>query len=225
MVWRRRFADRRAAGRELAEALVARALPRPIVLALPRGGVAVAVEVAKALAAPLDLVMVRKLGAPGHEELAAGAVVDGEHPETVLNEDVVDAHGITESYLARTRARELAEIERRRRLYLGDRQPLPVAGRSAIVVDDGIATGATMRAALLAVRRRGPARLVLAVPVAPPTSLAELAPLADETVCLAPEPDLMAVGQFYEDFGQIEDDEVGTLLAEVPAPAADEGGR
>jgi putative phosphoribosyl transferase len=217
-MWQRRFADRRAAGRELAAELASRRLARPLVLALPRGGVAVAVEVAKALAAPLDLVMVRKLGAPGHEELAAGAVVDGESPVTVLNDDVVAAYGIGEPYLARERSRELAEIERRRRLYLGDRQPLPVAGRTAIVVDDGIATGATVEAALRAVRQRGPGRLVLAVPVAPPSSLARLSPLADETVCLLPDPDLAAVGQYYADFSQIEDAEVIAMLAEATPP-------
>jgi putative phosphoribosyl transferase len=217
-MWQHRFADRRAAGRELAAELLSRDLARPLVLALPRGGVAVAVEIAKALKAPLDLVMVRKLGTPGHEELAAGAVVDGDSPVTVLNDDVVAAFGIGEAYLARTRARELAEIERRRRLYLGERQPLAIAGRTAILVDDGIATGATVEAALKAVRRRGPERLVLTVPVAPPSSLDRLSRLADETVCLLLDPALAAVGQYYADFSQVEDEEVIAMLAEAKSP-------
>ena len=131
-------------------------LTDPVVLALPRGGVPVALEVARRLEAPLDLVLVRKIGAPGHEELAAGAVVDGERPELVLNADVVRNYGIDQAWLDRQQALQLAEIERRRALYLGGRSRPPIAGRTAIVVDDGIATGATVRAALHAVRRAGP---------------------------------------------------------------------
>ena len=154
----------------------------------------------------------RKIGAPGHEELAAGAIVDGSRPDLVRNEDVIRGYRIDESYLAAEAQRQLAEIERRRRLYLGERPRVPLEGRDAVVVDDGIATGATVRAALQAVRRARPRSLVLAVPVAPPESLAELRPLCDRIVCLESPPDFHAVGQFYNDFGQVEDDEVIELL-------------
>jgi putative phosphoribosyl transferase len=210
------FADRRDAGRRLGDELSRLALADPVVLALPRGGVVVGAEVARALAAPLDLVMVRKLGAPGHEELAAGAVVDGDSPEVVRNEDVIRGFAIDDAYMEAEVRRQLAEIARRRRLYLGDRRHLPLAGRDAVVVDDGIATGATVRAALLAVRRVGPRSLTLAVPVAPPDSLAALARLCDRTVCLESPPDFYAVGQFYRDFAQTGDEEVVALLREAP---------
>ena len=210
------FADRRDAGRRLGDALSRLALADPVVLALPRGGVVVGAEVAGALAAPLDLVMVRKLGAPGHPELAAGAVVDGSSPEIVRNEEVIRAYAVDDAYLAAEAGRQLAEIERRRRLYLGDRPPVPLAGRDAVVVDDGIATGATVRAALQAVRRAGPRSLTLAVPVAPSETLAALAALCDRTVCLASPRDFYAVGQFYGDFAQTEDAEVVALLRERP---------
>ena len=137
-------------------------------LALPRGGVPVGFEIARALAAPLDLVLVRKIGAPYQEELAIGAIADGEHPELVTDPGLIAGLDVTAEYLEQAKAAALQEIERRRRAWLGDRQPVDVAGRTAIVVDDGIATGATMRVALRATRRRKPARLVLAVPVAPP---------------------------------------------------------
>lgn len=207
------FEDRAEAGRRLAAALVPLGLPDPVVLALPRGGVAVAAEVARGLGVALDLVMVRKVGAPGHEELAAGAVVDGGSPELVRNEDVILGMGITEAYLAAEAARQLALIERRRRLYLGCRARVPLGGRTAVVVDDGIATGATVLAALRAVRRAGPLELVLAVPVAPPETLGRLAPSCDRVVCLEQPRDFWAVGQFYRDFAQVEDEEVVTLLA------------
>jgi len=210
------FADRRDAGRRLGDALSRLALPDPVVLALPRGGVVVGVEVARALGAPLDLVMVRKLGAPVHEELAAGAVVGGDPPEIVRNDDVVSAYGIDDAYLAAEAERQLAEIGRRRRLYLGDRPRVPLAGRDAVVVDDGIATGATVRAALQVVRRAGPRSLTLAVPVAPRETLDTLAGLCDRAVCLESPRDFYAVGQFYHDFSQTEDDEVVALLRERP---------
>jgi putative phosphoribosyl transferase len=145
-----RFQDRADAGRQLARRLLHLKNKDPVVLALPRGGVPIGHEVATALDAPLDLVLVRKIGAPGQPELALGAVVDGEPPETVLNQDLVDALGVTDNDINAIKRRELAEISRRRRAYLGRRAPVPVAGRTAIVVDDGIATGATMRAALRA---------------------------------------------------------------------------
>jgi putative phosphoribosyl transferase len=213
------FHDRRDAGQRLGRRLLDLAPPDPLVLALPRGGVAVGVEVARLLGAPLDVVLVRKIGAPWHKELAAGAVVDGEQPELVLNPDVVRGYGIDQGYLQAEKERQLREIERRRRLYLGDRPRPRIAGRTAIVVDDGIATGATVRAALHAVRRAAPRELVLAVPVASPEVLDRLAPDVDRIVCLHPDPDLMAVGQYYADFTQVEDDEVVAMLDEAARAA------
>ena len=208
-----KFADRRQAGARLAAALDHLRAARPVVLALPRGGVPVAFEVAKALDAPLDLVLVRKIGVPGHEELALGAVVNGVHPQFVLNEDVAQMTAPPPDYVEAAQKRALAEIERRRRLYLGAAEPIAVKGRVAIVVDDGIATGATMKAALRGVRRQDPDRLVLAAPVAPPSSIAELAAECDEVVTLAtPEP-FYAVGLYYTDFAQTTDEEVIDLLA------------
>jgi predicted phosphoribosyltransferase len=208
-----RFADRAESGRQLAARLAARRPDKAIVYALPRGGVPVAAEVARALGAPLDLVLVRKLGAPGNPELAIGAVVDGTEPETVLNEDIVAFTGASEAFIAAARARELREIERRRGVYLAGRAPLDPKGRTAIVVDDGLATGATARAALHALRRRGAARLILAVPVAPPSTLAALRPEADEIVALAEAEIPHGIGAFYADFHQLDDEEVIRLLA------------
>lgn len=208
-----RFANRADAGRQLAQRLAELRLEDPVVLALPRGGVPVALEVARRLGAPLDLVMVRKIGAPGHEELAAGAVVDGQTPELVLNPDVVRSYAIDQGYLEREQERQLAEIARRRAAYLEERPRATVAGHSAIVIDDGIATGATMRAALHAVRRAGPKELVLAVPVADAGVLARLEPEADRIVCLHVPSDLAAVGQYYLDFRQVEDPEVVAMLS------------
>jgi putative phosphoribosyl transferase len=210
------FADRSEAGRRLAERLLHLAGERPVVLALPRGGVPVGLEVAKALGAPLDLVLVRKIGAPFQPELAVGAVVDGSRPETVLNEEIVRECGMSEQDLERETERLLAEIERRRALYLGGRARAPIEGRTAIVVDDGIATGATMRAALHATRRAGPKRLVLATPVAPPDTIERLRPEADEVVCLATPELFLAIGSFYRDFRQVRDEEVVELLRQAP---------
>ncbi len=210
----------------LAAQLIPLGLERPVVYALPRGGVPVAAEIARALGAPLDLVLVRKLGAPGQPELAIGAVVNGyDEAETVLNTDVVAMTGATDAYIAESRDRALAEIERRRKLYLAGRPRPDPRGRAAIVVDDGLATGATARAALHALRRRNPARLVLAVPVAPPETLVALRGEADQIVCLA-EPDLFwGIGGFYLDFHQLEDEEVIRLLdaAWQPAPEPPRG--
>ncbi|MFO1037084.1 MAG: phosphoribosyltransferase [Geminicoccaceae bacterium] len=210
------FKDRRDAGRQLAAELTKLDLPDPVVLALPRGGVAVAVEIAKALRCPLDLVLVRKIGSPGHAELAAGAVVDGDMPVLVRNEDVIRHYDIDETWLESERRHQLDEIERRRALYLGSRPRAGIAGRTAIVVDDGIATGATVRAALQAVRACAPREIVLAVPVAAPEVLTDLAATCDRTVCLDRNPHLSAVGQAYRDFTQVEDEEVIAMLAEVP---------
>ncbi|GBD41043.1 Putative phosphoribosyl transferase [bacterium HR39] len=210
-----RFRDRSEAGRLLAEALKDRVEPPCVVLALPRGGVPVGLEIARALGCPLDLVMVRKIGAPGQPELALGAVANGEHPVLVVNEDVRRMTGASDAYLQSRKEKELAEIARRKARYLAGRAPAPVEGRTAIVVDDGIATGATMLAALRAVRRKGPKKVILAVPVAPPDSLARLSGEADETVCLHTSEWFMAVGQFYDDFRQIDDEEVVAALAEA----------
>jgi len=214
------FEDRRDAGRQLAAALSRYRQSRPVVLALPRGGVPVGFEVAKALAAPLDVLLVRKIGAPGHEELGLGAVVDGQDPQLVLNHDVIRAVGPPPGYIEAEKRRQLAEIERRRRQYVGDRPPTLMEGQTVIVVDDGIATGATVKAALRGVSQHRPARLVLAVPVAPADSLDELAAEGDDIVCLAtPEP-FFAVGPHYRDFTQTEDEEVIRLLDEARQWAA-----
>jgi putative phosphoribosyl transferase len=194
------------------------------VLALPRGGVPVALEVAQALKAPLDLVLVRKIGAPMQPELAVAAVVDGATPHLAVNEEIRRLCGVDDAYLEAEKTRQLAEIERRRALYLGGRAPRPVAGRTAIVVDDGIATGATMRAALLGVRAAGPRQVVMAVPVAPAEAIEELAPLTDETVCLQTPSPFGAVGMFYANFRQIADEEVVEILKRADAPEAETKG-
>jgi putative phosphoribosyl transferase len=206
------FADRSEAGRGLAQRLLRFKDERPVVLALPRGGVPVGFEVARALDAPLDLVLVRKIGAPFQPELAVGAVVDGGRPETVLNEEMIREFQISEDYIAQESARQFQEIERRRELCFTGRARAPVEGRTAIVVDDGIATGATMEAALHATRRANPKRLVLATPVAPPDTIERLRPQVDEVVCLATPRLFGAIGAFYEDFRQVNDEEVVDLL-------------
>jgi putative phosphoribosyl transferase len=215
--------DRADAGRQLARTLAGYRDQHPVILALPRGGVPVAAEVAAALGAPLDLILVRKLGVPAEPELAMGAVVDGAAPIVVRNEDVIRIADVGEAQFNATRDAELAEIERRRRRYLGDRERADVAGRTAIVIDDGIATGATIRAALRATRMRKPRKLVVAVPVAPPDSLEALRGEADDIVCIE-QPDLLgAIGAYYADFQQVSDREViQTLKRFAPAksPAA-----
>ena len=209
------FQDRQDAGKRLARELLRFKASDPIVLALPRGGVPVAFEIARALEAPLDLVLVRKIGAPDQPELAVGAVVDGEKTEIVVNEDVLEALALSESFVRERAVREIEEIERRRRLYLRGRDRVSVAGKTALVVDDGIATGATMRAALRAVRRQQPSRLVLAVPVAPAETVESLRSEVDEVVCLSTPSFFGAIGYFYHDFRQVDDDEVRRLLAEA----------
>jgi len=207
------FADRIDAGKRLAAALNGYKGQDCVVLALPRGGVPVGAEIAAHLGAPLDVLLVRKIGAAFQPELAIGAVVDGGEPIVVRNDELIRATGTREETFTAICGEELREIERRRQLYLHGRPPLDPRGRIAIIVDDGIATGATMRAALRATRMRKPGRLILAVPVAAADTLNSLRKEADEVVCLAtPEP-FGAVGYFYRDFGQTSDAEVIALLA------------
>jgi len=205
------FRDRAEAGRVLARELERyRGEPGLLVLALPRGGVPVGFELAQALEAPLDVFVVRKLGAPGQEELAVGAVARGVQ---VLNDGVVEALGLDAAVIERAAAAEQRELTRRERLYRGDRRPVDVEGRTVILVDDGLATGATMRAGALALRAKRPRRLVLAVPVAAAQTCELLRADADELVCAStPEP-FVAVGAWYDDFSQTTDDEVRALLA------------
>jgi putative phosphoribosyl transferase len=210
------FENRSAAGRGLAAALAGYIERQPIVLALPRGGVPVGAEIAAALGAPLDLILVRKIGVPVQPELAMGAVADGVAPIVVRNADIIQSSGITETEFNAVRDSELAEIERRRRRYLGARAREDVAGRTVIVTDDGIATGATMRTALRAVRAGGPKELVLAVPVAAKDTLDEMRNEADSIVCLESPAWLEAVGFFYNDFRQVTDAEVIATLARFP---------
>ncbi len=190
----------------------------PVVLALPRGGVAIGSEIARLFGAPLDIVLVRKIGVPWQPELALGAVADCGTPEIYIDQRMAEALAIPADYVREETARQLTEIERRRQIYCAGRPPIEVRGRTAIVVDDGIATGATMRAALRAVRRCGPAWLVLAAPVAAADTLANLAGEADETVCVASPEGLGAIGFYYEDFHQMSDAEVTELLARAPPP-------
>jgi len=192
----------------------------PVILALPRGGVPVAVEVAEALQAPLDLILVRKIGVPFQPELAMGAVVDGEPPVVVQNADVIRLAGIGDADFKAVCDAELVEIERRRNLYLGSRERADIAGRTTIVIDDGIATGATTRAALRATRVRNPKKIVLAVPVAPTESLAEMRKEADDVVCLEHYDSFGAIGFYYSDFRQVADEEVIAALARFPSGAA-----
>lgn len=207
------FANRREAGRHLAAALRRFRAEHPVVLALPRGGVPVAHEVALALDAPLDVILVRKIGAPGHPELGLGAVVDGHDPQTVLNDDVMRALHPSRTYIEDERDRQLAEIERRRALYRPGRDAIPLKGRVVIVVDDGVATGGTVKAVLRSLARTGAARTILAIPVAPVDVLHELEALADEVVCLASPTPFHAVGLHYRDFEQTDDAEVVALLS------------
>lgn len=214
------FLDRADAGRRLSDALAEFKGEDAVVFALPRGGVPVAAPIAQMLKAPLDLVLVRKIGVPYQPELAMGAVADGGKPVIVRNEDVIALSGVSETRFAGECAAQCAEIERRRRLYLGGRDRAEAKGRVAIVVDDGIATGATTRAALKAVRARAPKKLVLAVPVAPTEALDILRPEVDQLVCLESHDYFAGVGCYYGDFRQIEDDEVVALLDRCGAKAA-----
>lgn len=210
------FRDREDAGRRLAEALKGYRHQHPVILALPRGGVPVAAEVAHALGAPLDLLIVRKIGLPQQPELAMGAIVDGDEPTVVRNEDVIRMADVSDSQFSEVRDRELLEVRRRRTLYLDQRPHAEVRNHTVIVIDDGIATGATMRAALQALRKQQPRRLILAVPVAAPSILAALRVEVDEVVCIELHERLGAIGYYYADFRQVTDAEVIAAIASSP---------
>jgi putative phosphoribosyl transferase len=207
------FMDRADAGRQLAQALMPLGLQDPVVLALPRGGVPVAAEVARRLRAPMDLLLVRKIGATMQPELAVGAVADADEPVIEIDDETMGATGDTPERIRREAAAQLVEIQRRRALYLQGRALLDVQRRPVVLVDDGIATGTTVRAAIRALRRRGPARVVLAVPVAPASEVERLRAEVDDLVCLQSPSRFGAVGQYYADFSQTTDDEVRALMA------------
>jgi putative phosphoribosyl transferase len=211
------FRDRSDAGRRLAKALSSYNDRHAVVLALPRGGVPVAAEVAAALDAPLDLILVRKIGVPTQPELAMGAVVDGTAPIVVRNEEVIELSGTTADEFDAACTRELAEIERRRQLYIGERPRAEITGQVVIVIDDGIATGATTQAALQAIRNRNPKELVLAVPVAPPDTITKLRQEVDALICLETPEFFGAIGYYYRDFRQVSDQEVVAILKRFPA--------
>jgi putative phosphoribosyl transferase len=210
----RAFANRTEAGRLLVEKLVKYAgRDDVIVLGLPRGGVPVAFEVAQRLGAPLDVFIVRKLGVPGFEELAAGAIASG--GVRVLNEDVMRSIPHADEAIDAVTAREIAELERREQIYREGRPPPELRDRIVILVDDGLATGATMRAAVKALRQSDAAKIVVAVPVGPPDTCHELEERADETICLSTPEFFQAVGQYYEDFSQTSDEDVRELLRQA----------
>lgn len=217
-----KFSDRADAGRKLAEVLAQLELDQPLIYALPRGGVPVAVEVAKSLHAPLDLLLVRKIGAPQNPEVALGAIVEGARREIVINEGVKRLSGADDAYVSNAVDHQRAELERRKKRYLGDRPRLNPSGRTVVVVDDGLATGATMKAALIGLKRGKPARIIVALPVAPKEALEEISSQADDIICLHPAEVFRGVGGFYRDFSQLSDDETVALLAQVstdPTPA------
>ena len=213
------FQDRTQAGRKLAMALGRFKSSHPLILALPRGGVPVAYEVARALAADMDLLLVRKIGAPGHEEVALGAVIDGASPQLVLNEDVVRDLAPSPNYIRAQMHRELEELERRRRTYIGEKSAKSMTGRCVIVIDDGIATGATISAALRGVRKNHPLRLILAVPVGPREVVERLRAECHEIVCLSTPDPFIAVGLHYARFDQTTDEEVIMLLRQAELDA------
>jgi putative phosphoribosyl transferase len=206
------FADRADAAKKIVEKLPRIGASRTVVLALPRGGVPMGAIIANAIGAQLDVALVRKIGAPGRGELAVGAVSNGEGMQVTVNHDVAAMLGLSEKDVRKLAERELPELKRRRKLYCGDRPAVSVAGKTVILVDDGIATGATMRAALRLVRQQGADEIVVAVPVAPAEVIQELEKEADRVLCLSTPPDFYAVGAYYSNFDQIRDDEVIAAL-------------
>jgi putative phosphoribosyl transferase len=219
------FRDRVSAGRLLARHLMHLRVKDPVVLALPRGGVPVAVAVAEALDATLDVILVRKIGAPHEPELAIGALADGAKPLVEIDAGAVAMLGVPAAYIAAEKARQWHEIDRRRALYRQSRQPLALAGRAVVIVDDGIATGATMRVAIAAARLQCAAEVVVAIPVAPPATLVELRDLADAVVCLETPAYFGGVGAHYGDFTQVTDAEVREYLAARPVPVEKHGAK
>jgi putative phosphoribosyl transferase len=221
-----RLRDREEAGQRLAAALLQYRDEAPLVLALPRGGVPVAYEVARALDAPMDIWIVRKVGVPGHTELGLGAVAEGGH--VFLSQEIMRYVGLSSETVTAAARSEAAEVERRVRQFRGDRPAPAVEGKTVILVDDGIATGGTVRAAILALRAQRARKIVLAVPVAAADSIEELRPEVDDVVCLLAPSDLYAIGLWYEDFRQVSDDEVQALLERArqahAAAAAQEAG-
>lgn len=215
------FEDRRQAGHRLAKKLLRFRDQRPVILALPRGGVPVALEVARELDAPLDVLLVRKIGAPWQRDLAVGAIVGGCQPQVVLNNELIAATGVSKDYIDREVTNQLREIERRRRVYLADRKPVDLRGRVAIIVDDSVATGASLRAAIRGVKQCGASRVVLAVLVAERDVVEQLSGEVDELVCLMTPDHLGEVNAFFKDYRQVHDDEVTAMLAQ----AANNGGQ
>lgn len=211
------FRDRSHAGQELAEALQHLKYFDPLVLALPRGGVPVAFEVASALGAPLDLVLVRKIGAPGNEELALGAVIDGAEPKWVINQELFNQIAPPPNWFEEEMQRQLSELERRRQRYCGERPAPALSERCVILIDDGVATGATVRAALKGLKQSHPSQIVLAVPVGPRPEMEMLRSEVDELVCLAMPDPFIGVGCHYADFNQTSDEQVIDLLARASA--------
>lgn len=206
------FHDRADAGKQLAVQLAKLSLPEPVILALPRGGVPVGAEVAQALQAPLDVILVRKVGAPDNEELAVAAIVDGEPPDIVLNREIVEVYGLHNDDLAALIKRERPELERRRLVYRSKRRAVSVSGKTVIVVDDGAATGTTMKVAIRALRKRSPRKIVVALPVAPPDVVIDLANEADQIVCVSQPAHFAALGYHYRQFQQVTDEEVVEIL-------------
>lgn len=209
------FKNRAEAGQKLANELIKFRDENPVILALPRGGVPVGYEVARKLRVPLDVLLVRKIGVPMSPELAAGAIVDGEDPQLILNDEIVKLYNIPASYIETRRIQQLAEIERRRKIYCPDHPPVNIEGKTAIIVDDGIATGATIRAAIKGIQKRNPKKLVLAVPVCAPGIIETLRKEADEIICLSTPRPFLAIGEFYSDFTQLDDERVAAFLVQA----------
>lgn len=210
------FLDRADAGRQLAAALPELDAASTLVVALPRGGVPVAAEICSARHLEMDLVFVRKIGAPGHKELAIGAIVDGDDPQVVVNREIARELGLSIAEVQQLGMDKLPEIERRKSLYLADRPSVPVAGKTLLMVDDGAATGASMSVAIQAYRHRGASRIIVALPVSPPDTLKRLEHEADECVCLYTPSPFYAVGAYYADFTQVTDSEVADIMRALP---------